>query len=336
MSEFIVGGLAVLIAFFVTLFFIPKYIKKAKALGLVGKDMNKYEKPPVPEAGGITVIIGIVSAMLFYIFVKTFLYGTQSNLVAIFAILSTLLLAVMIGFVDDVFGWKTGIRRLHKVLLTIPLGIPFMVINAGQSIMYIPLIGSVNFGLIYPLVMVPIGIICAANAYNMLAGYNGLEAGLGIIILSTLGIVNWINGVLWLTLVSFAGVFALLAFLIFNWCPAKIFPGDSLTYGIGAFIAMIAIAGNMEKIGIILFIPFIIDAALSLWPEIRGKGKVEAFAKPNKDNSLEKPYPGIYDMTHFALASLKKKKKKVYERDVTTFILLIELFLVLLVFLFFV
>ena len=41
-------------------------------------------------------------------------------------------------------------------------------------------------------------------------------------------------------------------------------------------------------------------------------------------------------MTHFALASLKRMKKKVYEKDVTTFLLLIELFMVLLVFLFFI
>jgi UDP-N-acetylglucosamine--dolichyl-phosphate N-acetylglucosaminephosphotransferase len=336
MSELIVGIIAAVIAFSVTFLLIPKYIKKASSMGLIGKDMNKYEKPPVPEAGGITVIAGLVSALLFYIFVETFIYGTQSNLISIFAILATLLLAVFIGFVDDILGWKTGIRRINKVLLTIPLGIPFMVINAGQSTMFMPFIGSFNFGLFYPLLIVPLGIICAANAYNMLAGYNGLEAGLGVIILTTLGIVNWINGLAWLAIISFIGVFALLAFLVFNWCPAKIFPGDSMTYGIGAFIAMIAIVGDLEKIGLILFIPFIIDAILSLWPELTGKGKVEAFAKPNEDNSLEKPYKGIHDLTHFALASLKRMKKKVYEKDVTTFILLLELFVVLIVFMFFI
>jgi len=336
MSDVITGGLSVLIAFFVTFFLIPRYIKKAKSFGLVGKDMNKHGKPPVPEAGGITVIAGIVSGLLFYIFVSTFIYGNGANLISIFAILTTLLLAVFIGFVDDILGWKTGIRRINKVLLTIPIGIPFMVINAGFSTMYVPAIGYVDFGFIYPLVLVPVGIICAANAYNMLAGYNGMEAGLGIIMLSTLGIVGMINDAAWLATLSFVGASALLAFLIFNWYPAKLFPGDSMTYGIGAFVAMIAIAGNMEKIGVILFIPFIIDAALSLWPEFRGRGKVEAFAKPNEDNSLEKPYKGVHDLTHFALAALKRMKKKVYEKDVTTFILLMELLVVLLVFLLFI
>lgn len=150
MSELIIGTITVIIAFAVTFFLIPKHIKKAKNIGLVGKDMNKYEKPIVPEAGGITVIAGIISALLFYVFVKTFIYGTQNNLISVFGILTTLLLAVFIGFIDDILGWKKGIRRIHKVILTIPLGIPLMIINAGQSTMYIPVIGAVNFGLIYP------------------------------------------------------------------------------------------------------------------------------------------------------------------------------------------
>ncbi len=47
---------------------------------------------------------------------------------------------------------------------------------------------------------------------------------------------------------------ALLAFLWFNWYPAKVFPGDTLTYSVGALVACIAILGDMEKIAVILFI----------------------------------------------------------------------------------
>jgi len=38
--------------------------------------------------------------------------------------------------------------------------------------------GAVDWGIFYPLAIIPIGIVGAANAYNMLAGYNGLEAGM--------------------------------------------------------------------------------------------------------------------------------------------------------------
>ena len=56
--------------------------------------------------------------------------------------------------------------------------------------------------------------------------------------------------------------------------------------------------------------------------------KVEAFAKVNEDGSLEQPYDKIYDLTHLAIAVLKRLKTKVYERDVVIFIFGIELFLV--------
>lgn len=322
---------AALVSFIFTIFFIPKWIKKAKEFGLVGKDMNKYEKPEVAEAGGIVVIFGLLAGIMFYIFLDTFFLKTGANEGLIFAVLLTILLAGFLGFIDDVLGWKKGLKRWQKPLLTIPMAIPLMVINAGQSAMNIPLIGTVDFGIIYPLVIVPIGIVGAANGFNMLAGYNGLEAGMGTIALGALGTISFLKGDVWLTVIAFSAVASLMAFLIFNWCPAKIFPGDSLTYGIGALIAVVAILGNMEKIGLILFIPFIIDAVWSLLPEAKGAPKREAFGRPNRDDSLELPYQKMYGLEHFGLWFVKKVKKKAYERDVTLFFIGLELLLVLLV-----
>ncbi|MCH7535807.1 MAG: glycosyl transferase family 4, partial [Bacteroidetes bacterium] len=70
--------------------------------------------------------------------------------------------------------------------LTIPIAIPLIVVNAGVSDITLPFIGSVDFGILFPLLIVPIMIIFTTNAFNMLAGFNGLEAGNGIIILSIL------------------------------------------------------------------------------------------------------------------------------------------------------
>jgi UDP-N-acetylglucosamine--dolichyl-phosphate N-acetylglucosaminephosphotransferase len=327
---------AALVSFLFTVFFIPKWIRKARQFGLVGKDMNKHGRPEVAEAGGIVVIFGLLAGILSYIFIDTFFLSTGVNEALIFAVLLTVLLAGFLGFIDDVLGWKKGLKRWQKPILTLPMAIPLMVINAGESAMNIPLFGTVDFGIIYPLVIIPIGIVGAANGFNMLAGFNGLEAGMGAIALGTLGTVSLLKGELWLAAMAFAAVASLLAFLVFNWNPAKIFPGDSLTYGIGALIAVIAILGNMEKIGLILFIPFIIDALWSLLPEAKGSRKVEAFGKVNKDNSLEMPYKRILSFEHFGIFALKKLKKKVYETDVTLFFLVMELFLSAVVFGFFV
>ena len=322
---------AVMVSFLFTLFFIPKWIGKAKDYGLVGKDMNKYDKPEVAEAGGIIVMAGLLAGVFFYIFLDTFFLKTGSNNSLVFAALLTVLLAGSLGFIDDVLGWKKGLKRWQKPLLTIPMAIPLMVINAGESVMNVPIFGSVDFGIIYPLVIIPVGIVCAANGFNMLAGFNGLEAGMGSIALGAMGLIGLMKGQLWLAAIAFSAVGALLAFLAFNWYPAKIFPGDSLTYGIGALIAAVAILGNMEKIGLILFLPFIIDAIWSLLPEAKGAPKREAFGRPNRDSSLEMPYERMYGFEHFGLWFVKKIKKKAYEQDVTLFFLGLELLLVLLV-----
>jgi UDP-N-acetylglucosamine--dolichyl-phosphate N-acetylglucosaminephosphotransferase len=104
-----------------------------------------------------------------------------------------------------------------------------------------------------------------------------------------------------------------------------VFPGNSFTYAIGALIATLAILGNMEKIALWLFIPYFLEILLYLKARVVDKmGDVQAFAKPNKDGSLELPYKHIYDTTHIAIWVLKRVKEKVYERDVVLFLIAVE------------
>jgi UDP-N-acetylglucosamine--dolichyl-phosphate N-acetylglucosaminephosphotransferase len=190
----------------------------------------------------------------------------------------------------------------------------------------------VDFGLLFPLVIVPLGIIGSTNGYNMLAGYNGLEAGMGVIILTTLSFIAWLMGSGWLSMLSLSMVFALLAFLCFNRFPARVFPGDSLTYSVGAMIACVAILGNMERVALILFIPYFFDMLMFIrFRFFGGMKNVEAFAKVGKDGSLEPPHDKTYDLTHLAIKILRKAKKKVYERDVVSLIFVFELVLVAIV-----
>jgi len=269
--------------------------------------MNKYSKPKIPEGGGIAFIFGVTFAVLLYVFIKTFYLFTTGNLPEVLAILVTLLLAGFLGFIDDILGWKAGLSQWQKPLLTIPIAIPLMVINAGNSVMSIPFLGSVNFGITYPLLIVPLGIVGAANGFNMLAGFNGLEASMGIIILSTLGFIAWFNKILWLATITFSTVASLLAFLVFNKYPAKVFPGNSLTYAVGALIACVAILGNMEKIATFLFIPYFIELII----KAKNKFKTECFGIPQKDGIL-KPPKKVGSLTHILLKFAKSEKGVVY------------------------
>ncbi len=316
-----------LLSFIATFFFTKQWIKAAKRIGLVGKDMNKYSKPEVAEMGGIAVMAGFTASVIFLVAKLVFVEKSTNVVTYIYAALLTILIIAFIGMIDDLLGWKIGLRQWHKPPLTFLAAYALSAVNAGKSIMHLPFIGAVNFGILYPLFIVPIGVMGASNAFNMLAGYNGLEAGMGVILLSTLSYVAYVNGYVWLAVIGLAMVFALLAFLVYNWYPAKVFPGDTLTYGVGAFIACMAVLGNMEKIAVLIFLPYYFDFLFNL----RKRFKAEAFGKVKKDNSLEMPYDGIYHFTHLALWILRKIKKKVYERDVVVFILSTEFLICVLV-----
>ena len=312
--------LALIVSFVATWIALRKWIYKAPEIGLLGFDMNKPGMPKVAEMGGICVIFGFVLGMLMYLGLMTF-WLHERNYVGILGVLCTILSMCIIGMMDDVLGWKRGLRQWQKPIFTLFAALPMMVINSGQSTMNLPIVGAMDLGILYPLLIVPLGIVGASNAYNMVAGYNGLEAGMGVIILSALGYFAFITGKQSAAILAICMVSALIAFLYFNWYPARVFPGDTLTYSLGALIACIAVLGDMEKVAVIIFLPYAFDFVM----QAASGFQKEAFAKVNEDGSLEKPYKGIYHLTHLALAVLKKVKHNVYERDVVLFICGLEL-----------
>ena len=322
------------ISFFVTYFTLPYWIRKAKQIGLVWEDMNKLNrKKNVAGSGGVTVVFGTIVGILLYIATNVFLFNNELNLISIFALLSALLLVSGVGFIDDLFGWKKGgLSKRSRLVLILFSAVPLMVINAGESTMAIPFLGAVNFGLLYPLLIIPIGVVGATTTYNFLAGYNGLEASQGMIILSALALVTYLNGDRWLSVIALLMVASLLSFYLFNKFPAKVFPGDVLTYSIGSMIALITILGNIEKIAVFFFIPYIIETGL----KSRGKLKKESFAKVKEDGSLDMPYDEIYGLEHLAIYLLKKIKKngKAYEKEVVYLINIFQIMVILLGFLF--
>ncbi len=318
----------ILLSFFVTLFFIPVWIKRAKKSGIIGKDMNKLSKKEIAEAGGIPILFAFTLGVLTYIAIKTFYFKATENLIEIFSLLNVILIIGLVGLVDDILGWKIGLNKKIRIFFLFFAAIPLMVINAGESMMM-----GIEFGLLYPLLFIPLGIIGASATFNFLAGYNGLEASQGSLILFALAIVTWFTNNGWLSIICLIMTVCLIAFYIFNKYPAKVFPGDSLTYPVGALIATIAILGNIEKIAVFFFIPYVLETGLKL----RGNLKKQSFAKINEDGSLEMPHEKIYGLEHLAIKILKKIKKdhKVYEKDVVYLINLFQILIIIVGFLIF-
>jgi UDP-N-acetylglucosamine--dolichyl-phosphate N-acetylglucosaminephosphotransferase len=172
----------------------------------------------------------------------------------------TIILIFGVGVVDDI----TGMRQRFKPFLVAAAAIPLILTYGGEGSIWLPLIGNISFGLLYPLFLIPLAITTSANFANMMAGFNGLEAGVGVIGLGTLGSLSiitghWEAGIIGLTL---AAAFA--AFLKYNWYPAKIFPGDSGTLLYGASIAIIGIMARLEFAAIMVSIPAAFDFTLKM------------------------------------------------------------------------
>jgi hypothetical protein len=98
-----------------------------------------------------------------------------------------------------------------------------------------PLIGALPVGYVFPLAVVPLAVAISANFTNMLAGFNGLEAGSAVTRpRSPDPTCRSSRSSYPATIIGVILVCGYLGFLVLNWYPAKIFPGDTgHSYGRG-------------------------------------------------------------------------------------------------------
>jgi UDP-N-acetylglucosamine--dolichyl-phosphate N-acetylglucosaminephosphotransferase len=181
------------------------------------------------------------------------------DLVSLFAAILTIIITGLIGVCDDLFG----IRQKYKAWLPAFAAIPLVAVQAGEHFMIIPFYGLFDFGVMYAILLIPLGITILANASNMLAGYNGLEAGLGAVTCGFIGIAGLIASRPLVYVIMFSMAAACLGFLKYNKYPSRIFPGDVGTFIIGSAIASAAIIGNMEVVGIVASMPYIINGFIT-------------------------------------------------------------------------
>jgi UDP-N-acetylglucosamine--dolichyl-phosphate N-acetylglucosaminephosphotransferase len=312
------------VSFFGALYLTPWAIRFLKRIKLIVKDQNKEHKPLVPISGGLAVFGGLFLGIMTAIFFETFLYHNgilPGELSTLFAALTTIVLITLVGFVDDLIikgdnDGSFGLKQWQKPLLTLVAAIPLVVINAGIKTMVLPIFGPVDLGLLYPLIFVPLGVVGAANMVNMLAGFNGLETGMGIVYTGMLGLFALVHGRNMAALIALVAFAALLAFYFFNKYPAKILPGDSLTYLLGGVIASVAIVGNIEKAALIASIPFFLEFIL----KARGKFDKRSYGYYYK-GKVKSHYKKIYSLPHFLT-----RTGKFTEKQITYTFIFIELF----------
>ena len=301
---------AAALSFAVSYFIVPFVNEYMKSIGVVGYDIMKKDKVAVADMGGPGVIIGFLMGVFYFIGIEIFIPPRLPGLVYILATLTTVLIITLIGVFDTLTALakeregsgefeqfkKVGIPRWLYFFIPLPAAVPLMAVNAGVSTMVLPFLGKINLGLIYPLLLIPLGVLACSNATNFLAGFNGLEAGLGFVLHLSIGLYAYRQGQFNAAMIAICFAFALLAFLRYIWYPAKVFPGD-LNYTIGAVYAGVTVIGNMEKFAILCFTLYIIEAFL----KAASRFEAESYGILQPDGTVKPREDKIRGLTHLVM-----------------------------------
>lgn len=260
-------ALALIISYLVSFLAVPALIRKMKEGKMVGPDVNKWNRPEVPELGGIAAVFSFSISLSVVVGVVK-LVGNISE-PPILAAISVFFIASMIGLIDDI----SRISQRIKALIVIFASLPLLLVHYGGETLGFPfgLCLTVPYYLFW-LVVVPLGVTGAANAINMSAGYNGLESGQIVVASFFLLLISMLSLPANPVPDDFYSVFIFasllgcsLALYHYNRFPARIFVGDIGTLGMGAALAAGVIIGNIEFYGVLCILPAFYEGIATIY-----------------------------------------------------------------------
>lgn len=225
------------VAWGVTWRFIPRVRTFALKVGWADQpNARRLNKEPLPNAGGLAIFAGVVSALVVATFLRPILI--QEVQVQVLAILLGASILVLVGFIDDQFSLPPLFRlvvQLLTALLLVAVGIRFDTAFGG---VLDPVLG---------IVLTVLWIMGVTNAVNLMDGVDGLAGGISYITAMALLAVSaqdprWAAATL--ILAALAG--AALGFLRHNFHPSKIIMGDAGAYFFGYVLAATALLGSLK------------------------------------------------------------------------------------------
>ena len=273
------AGISFFIAFVLTMYLMPKFIKWAKA-----KKASQpiYEHAPqshqakagTPTMGGIVFIIATLIA--------TLLTAKLSNIYVVGGLL-TLILFSFIGMQDDYSKISkeknsAGLSAKAKLLLQFicEFIIGFILYYFSHTTeLYTPFYKLPLFDMgVFSIILWMLVIVASSNAVNLTDGLDGLATVPSIMAFVSLSILVYVTGhaifssYLLLPNIQIVGELAvmgsaicgaLIAFLWFNSHPAEVFMGDSGSLPLGAFMGYMAIVAKSELLLLAIGFIFVLE-----------------------------------------------------------------------------
>jgi UDP-GlcNAc:undecaprenyl-phosphate/decaprenyl-phosphate GlcNAc-1-phosphate transferase len=231
------------VAFIITLMAIPVIMRVADEKKMFDvPDARKLHTRPIASLGGVGIFLGFFLSTLLSITGKEhpeFQYFFAAAIVIFF-----------LGLKDDILiisPVKKFLGQLAAAAILIHLG------HVRIDSMY-GLLGYNHIPEYLSITLSYITIIVIINAFNLIDGVDGLAGSLGVLTTLLMGVYFYMAGRPAYALLAFSMAGSLIAFLYYNFHPAKIFMGDSGSLLLGMVNAIlvlkfIAVAGNgAEKI----------------------------------------------------------------------------------------
>ena len=257
-----------LISFAITIVFgmiILPILKKLKVGQIERSDgpESHLKKQGTPTMGGIIIMLGIIVVTIgVYIFYRVKEPALAQKLIPLLVLMIGF---GLIGFIDDfkklVLKNTEGLKPSFKMLGLLLVSVLFVLyliygLNLGTST-YIPILKqTVEIPVFVYIPFAILVILATTNAVNLTDGIDGLSSSVCTIIITSLTIMAIIFGINELVIFGAVVVGAVLAFLIFNIYPAKVFMGDTGSLFLGGVISGMALYLNVPLILIIIaFIP---------------------------------------------------------------------------------
>ena len=218
-----------LTAFAVTLIIIPPVISLFKKFGVYDMPNERKEHTiPIPTSGGITIITGMIIALLFW-----FPFANDPQQLCFFFSLTIL---TALGIMDD----SRNLSARYKFAIQIVLAL-LMAVSGIRITNFEGLFGLYELPTTLQYVFTILVVSGITNAFNLIDGIDGLAGGLAFMSLVTIGIFLSLNHNLNYALIAFVLAGSILAFLFFNFNPARIFMGDTGSLVIGFSIAILCV-----------------------------------------------------------------------------------------------
>ncbi|MEO7922072.1 MAG: MraY family glycosyltransferase [Chitinophagaceae bacterium] len=216
-------------AFVITLVTIPPIISLVKKYRLFDvPNARKEHVAPIPTMGGIAIMAGMMTAL--------FCWFPFNNAMAQICFFLSIAVLFGLGIMDDLKDLSA------KYKFIIQLGLATLIALSGIRITSLEgLLGIHELSLSAQYTFTILAIVGITNAFNLIDGIDGLAGGLGFMSLVTLGIFLTMSGDANTALVAFALAGGILAFLYFNFNPAKIFMGDTGSLVLGFVVAVLCI-----------------------------------------------------------------------------------------------